>query len=656
MPPSNSNFLRGITNPEVRSFEQALSTVRERQRGQSEADALDTISQALLILNESDQLGISERYRRARILLTSLWLPRSILPALSVVARKLKPELKNAVVSSLPPPLRRAVFSDAAAAATPPAPVADKAVQETAPMAQDAAAAVQATSDIPRFRTVLLLGTAQEHEHNQRLLQQSGFDSYRVDDPGQVLQFFDNSVCGVVVGRSWWVNLVPDDHRVALEQLFAYSTFTWVRMDTTGFDPTGQESVQDIHRTSRLSLTLQVVPTTDCRLNDYDLQNFHEASCLIETSLTARLTLGDVRANEEVLLLAATAKCVQARHIFNGFHLEKVPVAPVAGGQSSARIFRIEPNDGGVPLIAKLDDIVSLRDEMERFERFIHPWDALLSPCLHFHAGVGVIVFTLVHQAGSSDIPAPTLEDRLRAAMLAELGPPSDLAPREENLGLAMDRAIDRLADLNSRPCQPGTLPSRQWLDVGGLEAMISRGTTWHFNGDVLGFRKRASEQVQRFATRATVHGDVHLRNVLLRDDREPHFIDYALSGPGHPCFDLVRLESALFFQCFRMTDIEHRVAALARLLAEERVTEADVHNQFPELCSCLGNRLAIRASIRCQNACLKLLRQLNGSAIDYIAVKYIVACQSLTLPQLQSGVVRGILTGLHAVLARHLN
>ena len=70
-----------------------------------------------------------------------------------------------------------------------------------------------------------------------------------------------------------------------------------------------------------------------------------------------------------------------------------------------------------------------------------------------------------------------------------------------------------------------------------------------------LDLRLDAARLVAEAATIATVHGDMNLRNVLVRDGREPFLIDYAYSGPGHPCFDLVRFESALMFQMFRMTD-----------------------------------------------------------------------------------------------------
>ena len=95
----------------------------------------------------------------------------------------------------------------------------------------------------------------------------------------------------------------------------------------------------------------------------------------------------------------------------------------------------------------------------------------------------------------------------------------------------------------------------------------------------------------------AIVHGDVHLRNVLVRDGREPFLIDYALAGPGHPCLDLVRFESALMFHFFRMTESE---CAVRELIAAggDAATVDELYDRFPGMCQSLGNRLAIRAAV----------------------------------------------------------
>ena len=245
------------------------------------------------------------------------------------------------------------------------------------------------------------------------------------------------------------------------------------------------------------------------------------------------------------MLLAAIAHCVHARHFSPSSRLERVPIGVIAGGRSNAKIFRVEPDDGGIPFIAKIDEIKRLRDEMERFCRFVRPWDDRLRPCLYFHAGIGVIVFALVDSPGSPGQPVPTLDDRLRVATFGELSGKGQSVPLETDLAMTIARAIEKLARLNSKTCEDNSLPSYQWLDIKGLEAMLTGGVAWTIpagadgSKNALAVRQKAMKIAQRLIHKALIHGDSHLRNVLVRDDREPYFIDYAYSGPGHPCFDL---------------------------------------------------------------------------------------------------------------------
>ena len=136
---------------------------------------------------------------------------------------------------------------------------------------------------------------------------------------------------------------------------------------------------------------------------------------------------------------------------------------------------------------------------------------------------------------------------------------------------------------------------------------------------DILAIRHQAVEIIKPRERLATVHGDIHLRNILIRDEREPCFIDYAYSGPGHPCFDLVRLESAILFRCFRMTADETTIARLMVRILEGCEDEAQLAREFPQFDGSLGNRLAVRACIRCRRASLDTLRTYGGDEQDSV-------------------------------------
>jgi hypothetical protein len=369
-----------------------------------------------------------------------------------------------------------------------------------------------------------------------------------------------------------------------------------------------------------------------------------------------RLCPAEIGEEQARILLGAAAKHVDGRHFPGPVRLSKVEAAPLHGGRSNARIVRIAPDDGGPALIVKIDDLPLLEEEIRRFREFIAWWDTGLSPRLHFHAGIGLIAFALVEDHGQPGRPAPTLEERLQEALYDELWQGPRQGPAEEDLSIAIDRAVLKLERLNARRSADSTVPSLAWLTLDAVEAVLARGMAWSIpdcdgqGADVFAYRQRARRMVVSLGKHATVHGDIHLRNILVRDDRDPHFIDYACSGPGHPCFDLVRLESAILFRCFRLTDEERLTARLLRTLLEGG-DEAQAATAFPSLLASVGNRLAVRAAVRCRAAALRLLQPCNGTIDDYLAVKYIVACQALLDHQQQTGVVRSALAALSAVV-----
>jgi hypothetical protein len=322
---------------------------------------------------------------------------------------------------------------------------------------------------------------------------------------------------------------------------------------------------------------------------------------------------------------------------------------------------RVAPDDGGVPLVAKIDSLERLHDEMERFRKFIARWDEHLRPALHFHAGTGLILFALVNSPDEPHRAAPTLEDCIEKVMLGELWEGQYAGPKEDDLTVLLDRAIEHLRRLNQQACTDSATRSLAWIDLSSVEAALRKGIGWGIADlagkpvDVLAFRHDARRIVVQLSKHATVHGDVQLRNILVRDNREPHFIDYGYSGPGHPCFDLVRLESCLLFQCLRMTEDEWAVAKVVRAILDG-ATEASILDEHATLATSIVNRLAIRACVRCRKAALEVVRNYGGGEDDYLAMKYIVACQSLVLPQTQKGIVRGALSAIGSLLRGRTN
>ena len=231
--------------------------------------------------------------------------------------------------------------------------------------------------------------------------------------------------------------------------------------------------------------------------------------------------------------------------------------------------------------------------------------------------------------------------------------PDSYQGPGEDDLRELINRAIRKLQRLNSQ-ANDGACSRKTYMSCEPYDTLRRSGMNWSIEStdgrSVFELAYQARGIVAALGEAVTVHGDVQLRNILVRDGREPHFIDYANCGPGHPCYDLVRLESAVVFYCFRMNSDERELAALFLDVLNGR-DEAAIRDAHPVFCSSRTNRLAIHTSVACRAAAIETVAAQGGTEDDYLAMKFVLACQSLFLIHLQSGVVRALLAALGTFL-----
>jgi thiamine kinase-like enzyme len=234
--------------------------------------------------------------------------------------------------------------------------------------------------------------------------------------------------------------------------------------------------------------------------------------------------------------------------------------------------------------------------------------------------------------------------------MNSELGSWGEEPPDENNISKAIERTVGKLSSLNGIR-QQEKCDSYGWManSVGQIAAKV-KWTIKDDKGeviDVADLAKRSAGHVCRLDGKATSHGDVHLDNVLVSDDREPYLIDFAITGAGHPCFDLVRLNAAIKYRAMRMLASESRIAEFIRATHVLGRTYAEVEREFSDLLTSAGNRVSARASIAVRSACLKLLNAYGGKLADYLAMEALVACHALTMIQPQAGLVRSSIRAL---------
>ena len=652
MAQSNEDLLGTITNADRRVFEDALQSLQSR-RG-SETPGFEILRDLLGALNAAD-LGPSELSSRTSIIIKACNPEARDHAALATLARGLRAELKTAVVGFLPPSQKKLVYAAQAATAAREGAENDARPQTT----YERQPTSEAGSEPTGARTVLLLGSAQDHEANWTTLHEKKFTPLRVSKPEELDLLLTPDICGIIVAKSWWSALPPEQHEACLRRLIEHSTFARLKVDVSGFrlgDLDLRALCQSIlfREPGAFEMTFQ----DGCNVHTLEIPSLQRASDLLSCPSRIQLRPAEIGEEQARVLLGAAAKHVDGRNIGSPFRMSKVATSTIPGGRSSALVVRVEPDDGGSPLVAKIDGLTNLREEMRRFHQFIAWSDHRLSPGLHYHANTALIVFSLVETPGNPGSPAPTLEDSIDRAMSKEIWDSAAAGQAEINFAEAIDRAVSKLRILNGRPCRDADTACWAWLGLDNLDSASTNGMAWVFSDidgrdcDILAIRHRALEIIKPSERLATVHGDMHLRNILIRDEREPCFIDYAYSGPGHPCFDLVRLESAILFRCFRMMADETTIAQLLVRILEGCDDEAQLAVEFPRFVGSLGNRLSIRTCIRCRRAALDVLRAYGAGEDDYLAVKFVLACQSLCIPHLQTGVVRAALVAIHARVA----
>lgn len=647
----SDQLLSQLISPDERLFERTLHSLARRWDVADDPDRLIDVIAILRGFGEARGLGPTEMSRRVRIAVEVAKLPERQLRELAASLAHLPSTVRQAVTASLPPTLRRLVYStqDQPRLAEEYPPRSDPPSLPNPPFKEPRAEASR------EWASVILLGTFADHEENRLALEREGFAPLRATTVAQLVEYLDHDVCGVVIARSWWSGIPQAEREGVLHTILGHSSFTWLKFDSQNL-PCNADRFDQLLQAAR-----HAVPTMgECvchdgwRITPHDMLALRRIRDILANTETVRLCPADIRETQARVLIGAAIKHVQQRNYSGPFRINRVETNTLHGGRSFARIIRMAPDDDGAPLIAKIDHVERLRDEMNRFKRYAQRWDTALNPQLHFHAGTSLIIFGLVESVDSPGSPAPTLEETLEEMFYSEHWPGDYNGPDENELRQLIGRAIRKIQRLNGQ-ANDGACEPRAFVLCEPYETLRRAGLTWKVgyldgSGSVFDFVDAACSRVHAMSERVIVHGDVQLRNILVRDGREPHFIDYATCGPGHPCIDLVRLESAILFYCGRMNGDEREFGAVLFDILAGR-SEADIRQGHPLFCTSRTNRLAIYAGVACRAAALETLGLLGGNEDDWLAMKYVIACQSLFLINMQSGVVRGQLAALGSYL-----
>jgi hypothetical protein len=596
----------------------------------------------------SANVSDAERGERYLRILTEAKLEAPELTALAGALASATPSIKNAASQALPDGLRPLLYGSTALAA-------QRAPLQPLNVQQDAVSGGSPGADLIEKRvldTVVLLA-ADDQAANLGLLEKSGLGRIKFGTLSAFQHFVgsDQDVCACLFDGSFLKGLSKEQQSEAIEAVFRFSNFIWVRIHLVGLRFSQSELIT-LHKrvccdprgptVSRLSFS------DSGSMSESEVRSIREARDSLQVRRRGRITPGELSANEATILMAAVSKSILSTTLNASLEVTSLATKFIAGGRTSAKVAQVRVNSGEFPLVAKIDTKENVIDEATRFLTFIGPADPDLRPETYFHQSTGVIIFGLVSRGGDDVVaPAPTLEENLSklwAADIYEVG--GDQAALEDDAKKAINSAIAKIKRIGTSAMSAGFDTLAKPI-MKPFEDAESRGHSWGLSGDAVKARNRAETRFSVLASKVPVHGDIHLRNILVRAGREAYLIDYACSGPGHPAIDLVRLELALFLSAFKQTADAATCQQLQRSLADPSTTGAGLIKQFETLGQWAVNRACLHGMTEARDAALRVSKANGGNESDYYAAKYLVAWQALLVGGLQTGLAAAVIASL---------
>jgi hypothetical protein len=499
------------------------------------------------------------------------------------------------------------------------------------------------------FSSVAILAT-DDQTGNRRMLESrlfgvgkfSGLDVFR-----QAITSDDDFVAVILDGS--FLRLLPSaiEQAKLVKELAEFSNFVWIRLHRDGLllNETEVDNICRSARCQRGATTIeQLSIQSDPLLNESELSHILVARQFLAAAVDARFLPGELQPGETNILMAAVGRYARDQVFGEEFKLTSLTTRFMPEGRTPARIAMVTINESGIPIIAKVHDKVFVLDELRRFNKFIRPSDSRLRPEVSFHGNTGVILFGLIEDISDPLTPAPTFDACLRSAWIYEIykygKAPQDL------LG-PIESAVSKLERLNREKAVTSDFISLAAPINPALRNAENSGHKFHEDISLQSIRKTAEEIFEKMRVRAIVHGDMHLRNILVRGPGEAHLIDYAQSGPGHPAIDLVRLECALFTTVFRAFGQENLLIELQNNLNTPEKNFESLPDSFHDILHWKINHVAIRGAFMCRDAALRVLQLHGGGLVDYLAVKCLVGWTGLILLDQQVSSCRAIISAI---------
>lgn len=560
-------------------------------------------------------------------------------------AHDLSAPLRNAVAAFLPPSHRRR--------ATPRTTETQVASVRLEVRPEPDAIASLARGQAASYATVLILSTPAHQDANKHLLLKNGFVPTVCATMDALMSDLAASpdICGCVVDRTFLDPLGATEQAEVFRHLASYSTLIAIRVDEGGLKLSSDE-VEGVLRSERLHnrpvarRELSIQPGGSLRQTE--IAAFARSATVLRSFETAAFVPGELNEDQRRLLIAAAYEHASELHLQGDIRVEALETRFLHGGYSGAKVARVRVNSDARAVVAKIGLKTQIREELERFRKFVQPVDDELKPFACFHGGSGAILFAFVPDEQDDVRPAKMLDERLQGFWSEEVMN-RDMRLPYANLCRALDNAAGALRRLNTlKPVDTGMAAvGNPDVVASYLERLETAGVDLGFSPTLAESRRQAKIVFARLATAAVCHGDVHLRNILVRGDRSAHLIDFAGSGPGHPAVDLARLEVSLFTEFLRPIRAEDDYVRLQVRLSLDRASFEELVSEFQLDGGPSTNKLCVHGCVAARDNALRAVADHGGDVSDYLAAKYLIAWQSLLMHGRQAILTRSIIRAL---------
>ncbi len=638
---------------DIAEFERAVTDLLAAVNDDTDllAERLET---SFNVLSESG-LPVDEMSRRARRIVSRFASISGIEQAVAAAARPAAPAVRTAAVAELPPEWQRAAYTETSSLESLP--------REERALGAEPARAVPTSAEVPPqddpadvWRTVLLLGDRDEVEPNAQLLRSRNFKSIKVTSLGQLPDLHDESCCGIVIHRGWWRQFESPEAMVSfVRRQLDFASIPNYRIDSEGLGDGALALVNALNQFDA-STRSRVVTSLGSVVGDADFARFDNVASLLKSADDAHIVVEGLADSERRLLASAIALFEGEERGRLATRATDLIISPLIDGRSNARVFRIRSESGASLFVAKIDALARLQEEVARARTIAPPGPA---PAMAYYslAGTAVLIQRLFTNLDAPLEGAPSLRERLATRSAWERG---RRAAGQEPLLSDLEKGLDRLISL----VQELNIPNGEgvgvycWTKVEPLSHLADLGIHWKIETDdgdfdpaeLLGW---VEAKVSELGDTCLVHGDLHAGNVLMIDDRTPRLIDFAAAGGGHPCFDLVRLSSAIAYSTLRPVANEHRLREFFDRAHVKGATPDKLADEFPDLIANSGARLAARALSLTREAAYEALGSEEDDAEGhYLAMVYLIGAQTLTMDDYQGAAVRAALGAVHPRLA----